>query len=87
MIINEYCNHWFYFLFYDFIFIVYFAFQFFFTDSSDVWTPSSQPQELNTSSSTTTPDKKSSSHIWHTAPVPDWSKEQVHIYFSETLLN
>ncbi|XP_046662676.1 neurabin-1-like [Homalodisca vitripennis] len=43
------------------------------SDSSDVWSPP-QPSDLNSS---TVSDKKSSSHIWHTAPVTDWSKEQV----------
>ncbi|XP_054285488.1 neurabin-1 isoform X8 [Macrosteles quadrilineatus] len=43
------------------------------TDSSDVWSPP-QPSDLNSSTSS---ERKSSTHIWHSAPVSDWSKEQV----------
>uniref|UniRef100_A0A1B6DTA3 Neurabin-1 n=1 Tax=Clastoptera arizonana TaxID=38151 RepID=A0A1B6DTA3_9HEMI len=43
------------------------------SDSSDIWCPP-QPSDLNSSIHS---EKKSSAHIWHTAPVTDWSKEQV----------
>jgi hypothetical protein len=41
-------------------------------DSGDVWAPP-HPQDLNTSFSA----EKKSSHFWQSAPVTDWSKEQV----------
>jgi hypothetical protein len=41
-------------------------------DSADVWAPP-HPQDLNTSFSA----EKKSSHFWQSAPVTEWSKEQV----------
>ncbi|PNF27804.1 hypothetical protein B7P43_G09208, partial [Cryptotermes secundus] len=41
-------------------------------DSGDVWAPP-HPQDLNTSFSA----EKKSSHFWQSAPVSEWSKEQV----------
>jgi neurabin len=41
-------------------------------DSGDVWAPP-HPQDLNTSYSA----EKKSSHFWQSAPVTEWSKEQV----------
>ncbi|XP_066992764.2 uncharacterized protein Spn isoform X2 [Anabrus simplex] len=42
------------------------------TDGGDVWTPP-HPQDLNSSFS----GEKKSSHFWQSAPVTEWSKEQV----------
>jgi len=41
-------------------------------DSADVWAPP-LPQDLNSSFSA----EKKASHFWQSAPVTEWSKEQV----------
>lgn len=43
-------------------------------DAGDVWAPP-HPQDLNTSYSA----EKKSSHFWQSAPVTEWSKEQVFL--------
>lgn len=42
-----------------------------FSDSIDVWTP---PQSSDCSIT-----ERKNSHVWHNAPVHEWSKEQVRI--------
>jgi hypothetical protein len=42
-----------------------------FSDSIDVWTP---PQSSDSSIT-----ERKNSHVWHNAPVHEWSKEQVRI--------
>lgn len=44
-------------------------------DSHDVWSPP-HPQDVSSSSTPSSAEKKPS-HFWQSAPVSDWSKEQV----------